>query len=193
MSVLSDRDLKAEIEGGNQLVWPMDLSPVGKQLQPASIDVRMGDYIRSFCKGNVPFIDVRKPMLDLTIVEPLEDDIPYWLHPGQFVLGVTFEVVTVPNHLVAELKGKSSLGRIGLMIHATAGYIDPGWKGPVTMELSNVGEVSISLYKDMWIGQMVFEELTSSAERPYGSDGLGSRYTDAADDKEPQASRAYLG
>ncbi len=193
MTVLSDRDLKAEIEGGNRLVWPVDLTPTGKQLQPSSIDVRLGDYLRIFRKGTAAFIDIRKPDPSLTAVEPLEDGVPYMLHPGEFVLGITLEEIHIPDHLVAKLEGKSSLGRIGLMIHSTAGYVDPGWKGPLTMELSNVGPVSITLYKDMWIGQLVVERMTSPAERPYGSDGLGSKYTDAVEDKVPQASRAHLG
>jgi len=188
MSVLSDRDLNAEMGAGNWLVWPIVGS---KQIQPSSIDVRLGDYLRVFRKGRLAVADVRLPNQELTEVESLEDDVPYMLHPGEFVLGVTYETVTVPIHLVADLKGKSSLGRIGLMIHSTAGYVDPGWKGPLTMELSNVGPVSITLYKGMWIGQVVFETLSSPAERPYGSEGLGSRYTDA--DAVPQASRVHLG
>lgn len=188
MSVLSDRDLKAEMAVGNPLVWP---APCGIQMQSASIDVRLGDWLRVFRKGQLAVIDVRRLHPELTETEPLEDDVPYILHPGEFVLGVTYETVTVPPHLVAELKGKSSLGRIGLMVHATAGYIDPGWKGHLTLELSNIGPVSITLYKRMWVAQLVFETLSSPAERPYGSEGLGSRYTDA--DEVPQASRAHLG
>ncbi len=187
MTVLSDFDLKAAMAAGMQLVWP---EPQGSQIQPASIDLRLGDYLRVFPKGRSAAVDVRLPTPDLTEVEPLEDDVPYWLHPGEFVLGVTYETVSVPPILVAELKGKSSTGRLGLMIHATAGLIDPGWKGPLTMELSNVGPVSISLYKGMWIGQIVFQQLYSPADRPYGSEGLGSRYADA--DEVPQASRAHL-
>lgn len=187
MSVLSDRDLKVAILQYD-LVSPLDLPD--KQIQPSSIDVRLGDNLRIFRKGAHAFMDTRKENYGATEVEPLIDDVPYMLHPGEFVLGVTYEYISIPDHLVAKLEGKSSLGRIGLMIHSTAGYVDPGWKGPLTMELSNVGPVSITLYKRMWIGQLVVEEMTSPAERPYGSEGLGSKYTDA--NELPQASRAHM-
>lgn len=188
MSVLSDHDLKVAIEEYD-LVRPIDWD--GRQIQPSSIDVRLGDHLRVFRKGHSTHIDTRKLNEGHTEIEPLMDDVPYMLHPGEFVLGVTYEYITIPDHLVAKLEGKSSLGRIGLMIHSTAGYVDPGWKGPLTMELSNVGPVSITLYKRMWIGQLVVEEMTSPAERPYGSEGLGSKYGDA--NELPQASRAHLG
>lgn len=187
MSVLSDRDLRAEIEAGNHLVSPLRKQG---QIQPSSIDLRLGEHLRVFRKGERAYVDVRAPNPDLTEVKTLLDDIPYMLHPGEFVLGVTFEMVTIPVHLVAKLEGKSSLGRFGLMVHSTAAYVDPGWTGRLTMELSNVGPIPITLYKWMWIAQLVVEQLLSPAEKPYGSEGLGSKYTDA--NELPQESRAHL-
>lgn len=188
MSVLSDHDLRAEMAAGNPLIWP---PPMIGQIQPASIDLRMGAVLLVFRKGQSAMIDVRKPNPGIFEEVPLDDGVPFWLQPGEFVLGVTHETVMVPRHLVADLKGKSSLGRLGLQVHSTAGYVDPGWEGPVTLELSNIGPASISLYRDMWIAQLVVEQLLTPADNLYGSEGLGSKYTDA--DNIPQASRAYLG
>lgn len=188
MAVLSDHDLRLAIKEHN-LVDPFD--EPDRQIQPSSIDLRLGKHLRVFRKGRTAFIDTRVPNRAATSVVTLESDVPYMLRPGEFLLGATLEYISIPDFLVAKLEGKSSLGRIGLMIHSTAGYVDPGWKGPLTLELSNVGNVAITLYKDMWIGQLVVETMTSPADRPYGSEGLGSKYADAGD--VPQASRAYLG
>jgi len=131
---------------------------------------------RVFHNNRYPFIDVREEQEDLTELVEVEDDSPFVLHPGEFVLGSTLERVTLPDDLVARLEGKSSLGRLGLLIHSTAGFIDPGWDGHVTLELANVANLPITVYPEMKIGQLSFVQLTEPAEHPYGSDGLGSKY-----------------
>ncbi len=179
--VLSDRTLKAAIAAGRIVIDPYDESMV----QPSSIDVRCDAKFRVFHNARHPFIDVRKPMQDLTELVEIEGDEPFILHPGEFVLGQTLERVSVPDDLVARLEGKSSLGRLGLLIHSTAGYVDPGWKGTLTLELSNVANLPIALYQGMRIGQISFFRMSSPVERPYGSAGLGSKYQGQS---EPTAS-----
>jgi dCTP deaminase len=179
--VLSDRTIKAEIEAGRIEFDPYDADMV----QPSSVDVRVDRRFRVFHNARRPFIDVREPMEDLTeLVEPPEGE-PFILHPGEFVLGQTLEWVELPHDLVARLEGKSSLGRLGLLIHSTAGYVDPGWKGNLTLELSNVANLPIALYYGMRIGQISFFRMSSAVERPYGSPELRSRYQGQ---KEPTAS-----
>ena len=179
--VLSDRTIKAEIEAGRIEFDPYDADMV----QPSSVDVRVDRRFRVFHNARRPFIDVREPMEDLTeLVEPPEGE-PFILHPGEFVLGQTLEWVELPDDLVARLEGKSSLGRLGLLIHSTAGYVDPGWKGNLTLELSNVANLPIALYYGMRIGQISFFRMSSAVERPYGSPELRSRYQGQ---KEPTAS-----
>jgi dCTP deaminase len=172
VSVLSDRDIRAQLEGGRVIIRPYD--PV--DLQPSSVDLHLDRSFRVFRNNRYPYIDVRAPQPDLTELVAVEDDDPFILHPGEFVLGQTLEWVELPDDLVARLEGKSSLGRLGLLIHSTAGYVDPGWKGNLTLELSNVANLPIALYYGMRIGQISFFGMSSPVERPYGSPELRSRY-----------------
>jgi len=182
--VLSDRSIKEEIAKGRIVIEPLDPSCI----QPASVDVHLDHRLLVFRNSRRPYIDIKQDLEDLT--EPVEvaGDVPFILHPGEFVLGSTLEHIEVPEDLVARLEGKSSLGRIGLLIHSTAGYVDPGWKGHLTLELSNVSKLPITLYYSMKIGQLSFLRLTTPAERLYGSPGLGSKYQGQ---REPTASRIY--
>ena len=170
--VLSDRSIKSEIAAGRIVIDPYDESLV----QPSSVDVRVDNKFRVFHNARYPYIDVRKPMDDLTELIEIGDEGPFVLHPGEFVLGQTLESIALPNDIVARLEGKSSLGRLGLLIHSTAGFIDPGWDGHVTLELSNVANLPITIYFGMKIGQISFVQLSEPASAPYGSDGLGSKY-----------------
>ncbi len=170
--LLSDRDLKAELAAGGLGLDPYDEALV----QPSSIDVRLDRYFRVFANHRYTHIDPAEAQDDLTeVVEP-EGEEPFVLHPGEFVLGSTLEVITLGDHLASRLEGKSSLGRLGLLTHSTAGFIDPGFSGHVTLELSNVANLPIKLYPGMKIGQVCVFRLTSPAEHPYGSDVYGSRY-----------------
>ena len=184
MSVLSDRDIGVALAAGRIRVDPYDPA----DLQPSSIDLHLDRSFRVFRNNRYPFIDVRSPQPDLTELLNVTDDEPFVLHPGEFVLGQTIEWVELPDDLVARLEGKSSLGRLGLLIHSTAGYVDPGWKGKLTLELSNVANLPIALYFGMKIGQISFFEMSSPVDRPYGSAGLGSKYQGQS---EPTAS-AYF-
>src|SRR5215210_2592138 len=171
--VLSDRSIRRLIDEGRIGIDPFDDGLV----QPSSVDVRVDRLFRVFRNSRYPFIDVKKEQEDLTeLVEVSDDDQPFILHPGEFVLGSTLERITLPDDLVARLEGKSSLGRLGLLIHSTAGFIDPGWDGHVTLELSNVANLPITIYVGMKIGQISFVQLSEPAETPYGADGLGSKY-----------------
>jgi dCTP deaminase len=182
--LLSDRDIRKEIESGRINVEPYDPSMV----QPSSIDVRMDRYFRVFENHRYPHIDPAVEQSDLTrLVEP-EDDEPFILHPGEFVLASTYEVVTLPDDVAARLEGKSSLGRLGLLTHSTAGFIDPGFSGHVTLELSNVATLPIKLWPGMKIGQLCMFRLSSPAEDPYGSAKHGSRYQGQ---RGPTASRSF--
>ena len=181
MSVLSDRDIRAAIESGEVVIKPYD----PKDLQPSSVDLHLDRRFRVFRNNRYPYIDVRSPQPDLTEMESVADDEPFILHPGEFVLGQTLEWVELPNDLVSRLEGKSSLGRLGLLIHSTAGYVDPGWKGNLTLDLSNVANLPIALYYGMKIGQISFFRMSSPVERPYGSPELGSKYQGQS---EPTAS-----
>jgi dCTP deaminase len=170
--VLSDRTIQRLLGAGRIEIDPYDED----LLQPSSVDVRVDRYFRVFHNARYPFIDVREPQDDLTELVEIDADTPFILHPGEFVLGSTLERIRLPDDLVARLEGKSSLGRLGLLIHSTAGFIDPGWNGHVTLELSNVANLPITIYHGMKIGQLSFVQLTEPAESPYGSDGLGSKY-----------------
>jgi dCTP deaminase len=181
MSVLSDRDIRAALEASEIVIRPYD----AKDLQPSSVDLHLDRRFRVFRNNRYPFIDVRHPQLDLTELVSVVDEEPFILHPGEFVLGQTLEWTELPNDLVARLEGKSSLGRLGLLIHSTAGYVDPGWKGNLTLELSNVANLPIALYYGMKIGQISFFKMSSEVERPYGSPELGSKYQGQS---EPTAS-----
>ena len=165
--ILSDRDIRAVIEAGRVVIDPYDPGCI----QPSSVDLHVDRQFRVFANSRYPYIDVRQEMPDLTELVETKPDEPFILHPGEFVLGSTLERVVLPDDLVARLEGKSSLGRLGLLIHSTAGYVDPGWDGYLTLELSNVANLPITLYPGMKIGQISFFRLTSPAEIPYGKAG----------------------
>jgi dCTP deaminase len=170
--LLSDRDIKAELDAGRVALDPYEES----MIQPSSIDVRLDRFFRTFENHRYPHIDPAEDQPDLTReVAPIGDE-PFILHPGEFVLGSTYEVVTLPDDVAARLEGKSSLGRLGLLTHSTAGFIDPGFSGHVTLELANVANLPIKLWPGMKIGQLCFFRLSSPAEHPYGSAKYGSRY-----------------
>jgi dCTP deaminase len=182
--LLSDRDIRADVEAGRLSVDPWDPDLV----QPSSVDVRLDRFFRVFNNSRYTHIDPSLQQDDLTtLVEP-EGDEPFVLHPGEFVLGSTLEVVTLPDDLAGRLEGKSSLGRLGLLTHSTAGFIDPGFTGHITLELSNVANLPIMLYPGMKIGQLCLFRLTSAAEHPYGSAVYGSRYQGQ---RGPTPSRSY--
>ena len=170
--VLSDRTIARLLAEGQIVIEPYDES----LLQPSSVDVRVDRFFRVFHNARYAFIDVKEPQEDLTELVEIDDERPFILHPGEFVLGSTLERIVLPDDLVARLEGKSSLGRLGLLIHSTAGFIDPGWDGHVTLELSNVANLPITIYHGMKIGQLSFVQLTEPAETPYGSGALGSKY-----------------
>ena len=170
--VLSDRTIRRELDEGRIVVDPIDLNDI----QPASIDLHLDNRFLVFSNSRRPYIDVRESQADLTEEVKIQGDEQFILHPGEFVLGSTLEHIELPDDLVARLEGKSSLGRIGLLIHSTAGFVDPGWSGRLTLELSNVARLPIALYHGMKIGQISFLRLTEPAERLYGSPELGSKY-----------------
>ncbi|MEV0144756.1 MULTISPECIES: dCTP deaminase [unclassified Nonomuraea] len=170
--LLSDRDILNEIDSGRLALEPFDRD----MIQPSSIDVRLDRFFRVFENHRYPHIDPSTEQPDLTrMVEP-DGDEPFILHPGEFVLASTYEVITLPSDLASRLEGKSSLGRLGLLTHSTAGFIDPGFSGHVTLELSNVATLPIKLWPGMKIGQLCVFRLSSPAEHPYGSEKYGSRY-----------------
>ena len=183
--LMSDRDIRAAIDSKRVVLEPFDPDMV----QPSSIDVRLDRYFRVFENHRYPHIDPAEDQPDLTrLVEPAGDE-PFVLHPGEFVLASTYEVVTLGNDLSARLEGKSSLGRLGLLTHSTAGFIDAGFSGHLTLELSNVATLPIKLWPGMKIGQLCFFALSSPADEPYGSDRAGSRYQGQ---RGPTPSRSYL-
>ena len=170
--LLSDKDIRTEIDKGRVVIDPFEPSMV----QPSSIDVRLDRFFRVFENHRYPHIDPSEEQPDLTrLVEP-EGDEAFILHPGEFVLASTYEVITLPDDVASRLEGKSSLGRLGLLTHSTAGFIDPGFSGHVTLELSNVATLPIKLWPGMKIGQLCFFRLSSPSENPYGSAKYGSRY-----------------
>ena len=160
------------MQQGRIVIRPFDPACV----QPSSVDVRLGSQFRVFRRLHRPYIDVREPAEDVTELVEIDAGTPFMLHPGEFVLGTTLEYVEVADDLVGRLEGKSSLGRLGLLIHSTAGYVDPGWKGRLTLELSNVANLPITLYPGMKIAQLSFLRLTTPADRPYGTPELRSKY-----------------
>lgn len=182
--LLSDRDIKSEIAAERIRLEPLDLAMV----QPSSIDVRIDRYFRLFDNHKYPVIDPSEDQPDLTRMIEVDPEEGFILHPGEFVLGSTFEQITLPDDVAARLEGKSSLGRLGLLTHSTAGFIDPGFSGHVTLELSNVATLPIRLWPGMKIGQLCFFRLSSAAERPYGSSEYGSRYLGQ---RGPTASRSF--
>jgi dCTP deaminase len=182
--LLSDRDIRAELESKRVVLDPYDVEMV----QPSSVDVRIDRYFRLFDNHKYAVIDPAEEQPDLTRLVEVSSDEAFVLHPGEFVLASTYEVVTLPDDVAARLEGKSSLGRLGLLTHSTAGFIDPGFSGHVTLELSNVATLPIKLWPGMKIGQLCFFRLSSPAESPYGSNAMGSRYQGQ---RGPTASRSY--
>ena len=182
--LLSDRDLKTEISSGRVGVEPY----TDAMIQPSSIDVRLDRWFRVFENHRYPHIDPAEEQPDLTELVEVRADEAFILHPGEFVLGSTSEVVSLPDDLAGRLEGKSSLGRLGLLTHSTAGFIDPGFSGHITLELSNVANLPILLYPGMKIGQLCLFRLSSAAEHPYGSEKYGSRYQGQ---RGPTPSKSY--
>src|SRR5687768_7998603 len=181
---MSARDIRAEINDKRAVPEPYDPEPP----QPSTVDIRLDRFFRVFENHRYPHIDPAEDQPDLTrTVEP-DGEEPFILHPGEFVLGSTYEVVTLPDDVAARLEGKSSLGRLGLLTHSTAGFIDPGFSGHVTLELSNVATLPIKLWPGMKIGQLCFFRLSSASENPYGSEKYGSRYQDQ---RGPTPSRSF--
>jgi dCTP deaminase len=183
--ILSDVSIRKELADGRVVIEPLD----DRHIQPSSVDLRVDRYFRVFRNDTTPFIDPKLPHDDLTELVEVADGRAFILHPGEFVLGSTLEVVTLPDDLVARLEGKSSLGRLGLLIHSTAGFVDAGWSGHLTLELSNVANLPIAIYPGMKIGQISFIRMTSPAERPYGSTEARSKYQGQ---RGPTPSRYYL-
>jgi dCTP deaminase len=179
--ILSDRTIREQIDAGRIVIDPFDPACV----QPSSVDLHVDAEFRVFRNNRYPFIDVKQEQ-DLTELVEVKPDEAFILHPGEFVLGSTLERVAIPDDLVARLEGKSSLGRLGLLIHSTAGYVDPGWDGFLTLELSNVANLPITIYPGMKIGQISFFQLTTPADTPYGS--AGNKYQGQ---RGPTASRIH--
>jgi dCTP deaminase len=170
--ILSDRSIREALEAGRIIIEPLGEGCI----QPSSVDLHVDRFFRVFRNHTMGHIDVKQELEELTeLVEVGEDDV-FILHPGEFVLGSTAERVAVPDDLVGRLEGKSSLGRLGLLIHSTAGFIDAGWDGHLTLELSNVANLPITLYPNMKIGQISFLQMTTPADQPYGTGALGSKY-----------------
>lgn len=183
--ILSDRTLHEALSSGRIVIEPLGDSAV----QPSSVDLHVDRYFRVFRNDTTPFIDPKESQEDLTELVEVSDDRSFILHPGEFVLGSTLERVALPDDLVARLEGKSSLGRLGLLIHSTAGFVDAGWDGHLTLELSNVANLPIAIYPGMKIGQISFLQMTTAADNPYGSGVTGSKYQGQ---RGPTPSRYYL-
>lgn len=181
----SDQDIRAAIEAGDLTIEPFDPALI----QPSSVDVRMDRFFRVFNNSKYTHIDPKLQQDDLTSLVEVPEDEPFVLHPGEFVLGSTLEKFTLPPHMAGRLEGKSSLGRLGLLTHSTAGFIDPGFSGYITLELSNVANLPITLWPGMKVGQLALFRMTSPAQLPYGSGALGSKYQGQ---RGPTPSRAYL-
>ena len=170
--ILSDHTIREELKAGRVVIDPLDESCI----QPSSVDLRLDRLFRVFLNHTMPVIDVKQDLEDLTRLVKIDEGEAFILHPGEFVLGSTYERVTLPDDLVGRIEGKSSLGRLGLLIHSTAGFIDPGFSGHITLELSNVANLPITLYPGMKIGQVSFLRMTTPADVPYGSARVGSKY-----------------
>jgi dCTP deaminase len=182
---MSDRDIRAQIEAGKIGLEPLDMG----LLQPSSFDVRLDRFFRLFDNHKYAYIDPAEEMSELTRFVEVAADEAFILHPGEFVLGSTYEFVSLPDNIAARLEGKSSLGRLGLLTHSTAGFVDPGFNGHVTLELANVSNLPIKLWPGMKVGQLCFFQLSSPSETPYGSAKYNSRYQGQ---RGPTASRSYL-
>ena len=182
---LSDRTIKEEIKKGNIIIDPFSPNDV----QPASVDLHLTNKILVFNNSSAPYIDLMKDIPNLTSEVTIPNDQPFILHPGEFVLGSTLEKISLSNKIVARIEGESSLGRLGLLIHSTAGFVDPGWNGNLTLELANVSRLPITLYFGMRIGQISFSFLTTEVDKAYGNKDLKSRYQNQ---NSPLASRAHI-
>ena len=183
--LLSDRDILTEVSEGGIHLDPWD----PQMVQPSSVDVQLDKFFRVFENHRYPSIDPSVEQVELTRMIEVSDEEPFVLHPGEFVLGSTYEQVTLGSAVAARLEGKSSLGRLGLLTHSTAGFIDPGFSGHVTLELSNMATLPVKLWPGMKIGQLCFFRLSSPAEHPYGSAAYGSRYQGQ---RGPTPSRSHL-
>jgi dCTP deaminase len=170
--ILSDVSIRKGLAEGRIIIDPLDESSI----QPSSVDLHVDRYFRVFRNDTTPYIDPKEPQENLTELVEVVEGGAFILHPGEFVLGATLERIRLPDDLVARLDGKSSLGRLGLQVHSTAGLADPGFEGQITLELSNIASLPIAIYPGMRIAQLVFERLTTPADRPYGAGGLGSKY-----------------
>jgi dCTP deaminase len=170
--ILSDRTIREQLDAGRIVIDPLDESCI----QPSSVDLRLDRLFRVFLNHTMPVIDVKEDLEDLTRLVEIGEGEAFILHPGEFVLGSTYEKVSLPDDLVGRIEGKSSLGRLGLLIHSTAGFIDAGFSGHITLELSNVANLPITLYPSMKIGQVSFLRMTTPADVPYGSARVGSKY-----------------
>jgi dCTP deaminase len=188
VSVLSDRSIREAVHAKRIGIDPLDEDLI----QPASVDIRLAREFRIFRVTSRPYLDVQHPMEDLTELVEIEPEEPFILHPGSFCLGSTIETITLPDDIVARVDGKSSLGRLGLLVHATAGYVDPGWTGKLTLELSNQSQMPIGLYLGMRIAQISFLEMTTPVERPYGSAALGSKYQGQTGPTPSRISREFF-
>jgi dCTP deaminase len=182
---MSDRDIRAAIEAGQIGLEPLEMS----LLQPSSFDVRLDRFFRLFDNHKYAYIDPAEDQSDLTQLVEVDPKEAFILHPGEFVLGSTYEFVTLPDNIAARLEGKSSLGRLGLLTHSTAGFVDPGFKGHVTLELANVSNLPIKLWPGMKVGQLCFFQLSSPSETPYGSEKYNNRYQGQ---RGPTASRSFM-
>lgn len=182
--VLSDRSIKQQLSAGRIRIEPCD----PEDIQPSSVDVHLSGRFQVFRNSRYPYIDPSVEQPGLMEMAEASKESPFVLHPGEFALGATIERIVLPDDIVARLEGKSSLGRLGLLIHSTAGYVDPGWDGTLTLELSNVANLPIVLTPGMPIGQVSFMEMTTPVDRPYGTPGLGSRYQGQV---EPTPSRGH--
>ena len=185
--ILSDRTIREEIAAGRIVIDPFDPACV----QPSSVDLHVDTEFRVFANSRYPYIDVKQEQPDLTELVETKPDEPFILHPGEFVLGSTVERVALPDDLVARLEGKSSLGRLGLVIHSTAGFVDPGFEGNLTLELSNLANLPIKLWPGMKVGQLCVFALSSPAEYPYGSTECGSRYQGQSGPTASRSSRNF--
>ena len=183
--LMSDRDIRASIEAGEIGLEPLEMS----LLQPSSFDVRLDRFFRLFDNHKYAYIDPAEDQSDLTHLVEVDPNEAFILHPGEFVLGSTYEFVTLPDNIAARLEGKSSLGRLGLLTHSTAGFVDPGFKGHVTLELANVSNLPIKLWPGMKVGQLCFFQLSSPSETPYGSEKYNNRYQGQ---RGPTASRSFM-
>jgi dCTP deaminase len=170
--ILSDRSIREALETGRLAIEPFE----PKNIQPSSVDICLDRYFRVFRNHTQRVIDVKENQEDLTELVEIDEVTPFILHPGEFVLGATAERLSLGNDLVARIEGKSSLGRLGLLIHSTAGFIDPGFDGHITLELANVANLPITLYAGMRVGQVSFLNMTTPADNPYGSSSIGSKY-----------------